>query len=84
MPARTETESIIVIGVEKLYLGKRFLERDLRIGTVRAATHVDIDDAVFASVQIVRHAERRRDLDRPGRGRKTVWPLKNSNETCSV
>ncbi len=35
------------------------------IGAVRAATDVDIDDAVLARVQIVRHAEGRREFDGP-------------------
>ncbi len=57
----------IVVGIEvgQLHFAKRFFERSVPVSAIRAAAHVDIDDAVLARVQIVRNAERRRKLDGP-------------------
>src|ERR1051326_3741850 len=58
-------EIVIRVGVEEFHFAKRFFERRVPIGAVCAAAHVDVDDAVFTRVEIIRHAEGRRKLDRP-------------------
>src|SRR5690348_17275834 len=64
--ARTHGNEIIVrINVEELHFTKRFFERGVPVNAIRAAPHVDVDDAVLARVEIIRHAERGRKLDGP-------------------
>ena len=56
---------VVVVSVKKLDLAKGLFERNVRVGTGCAASNVDVHDAVLAGVEVVRDAERRRDLDRP-------------------
>ena len=51
--------------VRQLHFRESFFQRNVCVGAIGAAPHIDIDDAVFARVYIVGDAERRRDLDRP-------------------
>ena len=51
--------------VPELHFGESLFQRDVRVGAIGAAPHIDINDAVLARVHIVGNAECRRDLDRP-------------------
>src|SRR5829696_4902594 len=53
-------EIVVGVDVRQLHFAKRLFERGVPVSAIRAATNVDIDDAILTRIQIVRYAERRR------------------------
>ena len=55
----------VFIHVRQFHFAECLFQREVRVRAIGAAAHVDIDDAIFTRVEVIRHAESRRNLDGP-------------------
>ena len=58
-------EIVVSVNVPELDFAESFFERNVRVRAVGAAADIDVHHAVFAGVQIVGNAKRRREFDGP-------------------
>src|SRR5690349_18235611 len=58
-------EIVVRVEVSQFHFAKSFFKRRVPVSPICATSHVDVDNAVLTRVEIIRHAEGRRELDGP-------------------